>query len=46
MQKDLLLRMTVSSEGEDLIMVLSPHMTELMSSSLEGPEAEAEDPAE
>lgn len=46
MQKDLLMRMTVSSEGEDLVFVLSPCRTELMSSSLEGPEAEAEDPAE
>jgi len=43
MQKDLLLRMTVSAGGEDLTMVLSPYMTELLTSSIEGEEAERED---
>ena len=43
-QKDFLLRMTVSSDGEDLTVILSPYRTELLTSSLEGPEAEAADP--
>ena len=43
MQKDYMLRMTISSEGEALTYVLSPYMTEILTSSVEGEEAEKVD---
>ena len=44
MQKDFMMRMTVSSEGDDLTVILAPYMTELLTSSVEGADAEREDP--
>lgn len=40
MQQDLMMRMTVTFEGEDMTAVLFPYRTEMLTSSIEGNEAE------